>query len=75
VAQVIFGLVFLALGATGLFSVNRRAFYRRNVAGIEEFDGYTKMLVTKLFEKTVRVISLFFVLGGIAMLALNFMRH
>jgi hypothetical protein len=55
------------LGAAGLFVVGRRSFYRRNIAGIEEFDGYGRMLLTLFVERVLRVVSWFLLLGGLSM--------
>jgi hypothetical protein len=58
------------LGAIGLYAMNRRSFYRRNGAGIEEFTGYSRMLVTTFIERIVKMISVFMLLGGLSMLFL-----
>jgi hypothetical protein len=50
--------------------MNRRSFYRRNGAGIEEFTGYSRMLVTTFIERIVKMISVFMLLGGLSMLFL-----
>jgi hypothetical protein len=73
--QVALGIVLIALGAAGFFYVNRRVFYRRNVAGIEEFAGYGKMLIARAYEKAVRVISMLFLLVGIAIVAAKVLNH
>lgn len=66
------GFLILGLGAVGLFFVNRREFYRRNAAGIEEFTGYGSMLATKLFEKTIRLVSSLLLLAGITLIGLTY---
>jgi hypothetical protein len=58
--------VMAVLGLAGLLFVNRRAFYRRNVAGLEEFDGYSRMLLTRFVERVIRIVSWLCLLGGIS---------
>jgi hypothetical protein len=62
--------VMAVLGIAGLLFVNRRAFYRRNVAGLEEFDGYSRMLLTRFIERIIRLVSWLCLLGGISVLML-----
>jgi hypothetical protein len=57
----------ILLGAVGLYAMGRRSFYRRNMAGIEEFNGYGRMLVTTFIERVIRFASFFMLLGGLAM--------
>ncbi len=68
------GLLSAAIGGFGLFWVGRREFNRRNAAGVEEFKGYGTAITTKLFEKAVRGVSVFFLLGGAAALFLGFVQ-
>lgn len=50
----IIGLLLTFLGVTMIFIVNRREFYRRNIAGIEEFSGYAVMVAVKGIEFVAR---------------------
>ncbi len=61
------GLILLVTGFAGILFVSRRRFYRRNVAGVEEHNGFGKMLVTTWAEKLIKFVSVFFVLGGVSM--------
>jgi hypothetical protein len=53
------GLVLILLAAAAVFAaatwgtlhVESRRFYRRNWAGVEEFEGYRQMLLTRAAEK------------------------
>jgi hypothetical protein len=56
------------LGIAGIVFVKRRAFYRRNMAGVEEFRGYGNMIVTRLFETSVNVAALFCIIAGAAVM-------
>ena len=58
--------VMAVLGLAGLLFVNRRAFYQRNVAGLEEFDGYSRMLLTRFVERVIRIVSWLCLLGGLS---------
>ena len=66
--QFVLGLVLVFCGCAGVFFIGRRKFLRRNMAGIEEFGGYTKMLVTRFGEVIVKGLSLLCILGGIAVM-------
>ena len=61
----ILGVALWACGIAGIFFVKRRSFYRRNAAGLETFDGYGKMLVTRAFESAVNIGSLFCFCAGV----------
>lgn len=74
-APLFLGIIILALGVAGLIFVNRRAFYRRNMAGVEEFNGFGSMVATRVFEKTVRIASWLVVVVGIALIAFPLMHR
>ena len=71
---MIIAIILVFLGTAGLFYVSRREFYRRNAAGIEEFGGFTGMLATKLIERVLRAISGLFLLAGVVLILVTFMR-
>lgn len=45
--------------------VSRRAFYRRNEAGVEEFKSYSAKLGTNAIEGVVSIISVLLLLFGV----------
>lgn len=47
---LVVGLALLALVAKLQFWLGRRQFERRNGAGVEEFDGYSVMVKTRIKE-------------------------
>jgi hypothetical protein len=49
------GVMLLLAGVIAWLWVGRRRFRRRNSAGIEEFGSYSKMLVTRFFERLLRI--------------------
>jgi hypothetical protein len=64
--QLLLGLVILTVGIAGIFYVRRRKFYRRNVAGVEEFKSYGSAVATNFIESAIGAASfLIFLLGGI----------
>jgi hypothetical protein len=73
-SQVIFALVLVAIGVAGLLIVGRRAFYRRNAAGVEEHNGFASMLATRAVEKVIRVISSFCLFAGGVVLLIHLMK-
>ena len=67
---LLFGLLLVAVGIAGGIFVSRRQFYRRNVAGVEEFQGYGSMLGSRFMEGAIRLVSvLFFIVGALLAIA------
>ena len=64
----ILGIFLVALGIASNIWVSRRIFYRRNMAGIEQFDSYGKALATRFQEKIVLLIAGLCILSGITCL-------
>lgn len=48
---LIISMVFLLLGFTLRYWINRRKFNRRGVGGIEEFSSYEKATMLRYFER------------------------
>lgn len=67
------GIIFLIGGAFGLYWTGKRAFYRRNSAGIQEFSSYTGALVTNALEGIIRIGSLIGIVLGVMMIFMWFM--
>ncbi len=72
------GLIFLFLGAAGLYIRGKRKFQRRNVAGVEEFKSYRSAVGTNFLESALGAISFIvlalgglFTFGGVMMLLLG----
>jgi hypothetical protein len=66
--MLVLAVALWALGAGAILFVKRRAFYRRNVAGLEQFRGYGNMLVTRLFEAGMMVGALLCIIAGTAVM-------
>jgi len=67
------GVIFFIGGAFGLYWTGKRAFYRRNSAGIQEFNSYSEALVTNALESIVRIGSLIGIVLGVMMISMWFM--
>jgi hypothetical protein len=67
------GIIFFIGGAFGLYWTGKRAFYRRNSAGIQEFNSYSEALVTNALESIVRIGSLIGIVLGVMMISMWFM--
>ena len=52
---LIIGLTLLGICVYGSIKLNGRAFYRRNHAGVEEFQNYGHMLRTKFKEGAIGI--------------------
>ncbi len=62
--KLLIGTLLLIIGTGGLVYTNRRKFYRRNTSGVEEFRSYGNMLLTRAYEKTMRILSALFIAAG-----------
>lgn len=58
------GFVILGLGIAGRVYVARRRFYRRNIAGIEEFAGFGRMVVTRFAEGVINLAAWVTIFAG-----------
>ena len=70
VCCIITGGLFLAFGIYLWFWLDKRHFYRRNVAGLEEFHSYFDMwkkTIKEYFVKSISGFSLFLGVGLIIM--------
>lgn len=65
------GLVAIMLGVILNMWLSRRAFYRRNAAGVEEFASYSAMLGNKFIEGPVKLIAGLLVMGGIGSIVIG----
>lgn len=54
---LLYAIPFAIAGIAGKHVVQRRRFYRRNPAGIEEFRNYGAMVATRTFEALIAVAS------------------
>ncbi len=61
---LIVGLVICVIAGVGFLFNGRRAFYRRNKAGNEEFSSFGTMLLTRMLEWIVYAASLAVLLVG-----------
>ena len=64
VCCIITGGLFLAFGIYLWIWLEKRHFYRRNVAGLEEFDSYFDMWKKRIKEYFVKTISGFLLFFG-----------
>lgn len=69
------GGAFVVIGWLLTHYVNRRKFYRRNAAGVEEFATYGRSVMIRLYENTVMLGSvvlfafgILFIVMGLALL-------
>lgn len=70
--NVIVGIVFLALGVAIILWTNQRAFNRRNVAGVQEFNSYGHSLLIRTLERFGRIAAWLFILAGVGSLLVRF---
>ncbi len=64
ITKLLLGLFICAVSAIGFLANGRKAFYRRNQSGTEEFKSYGAMVVSRATEWVVYAISLAILLVG-----------
>lgn len=74
-SQAGLGVAFLVAGIVAWFFVGRRRFNRRNANGLEQFNGYASMLVTRLAEKGLRILAVLLVLAGFGLMMAGVSRN
>lgn len=62
------GAILIIAGCAGLLWCNRNSFHRRNALGMEEFESFGKLMLFRITESTVIIISIIAILGGIIVL-------
>ena len=58
-------IILFFLGCFGVFWIRKRAFDRRNIAGVEEFKSYGTSLLTRVLEKIAYLCSWLFIISGV----------
>lgn len=62
--EMTIGLLAALLGVSARFWVNRRRFYRRGIAGLDEHPSYLSAILVRFFERIVLVTSFVVMMGG-----------
>ena len=71
--NVTVGAIMLALGVGIILWTNQRAFNRRNVAGVQEFNSYGHALLIRTLERIGRLVAWLLMLVGAGSLFVYFM--
>jgi hypothetical protein len=64
---LLFGIIFLLAGGFGLYWTGKRAFHRRNAAGVQEFGSYGGALATRGMEAVIKIGSWLALIFGFLM--------
>jgi hypothetical protein len=73
--MTIFGILLAVLGYALQYLMNRRAFNRRNAAGVEEFKSYEAAAGTRFLEGAGRKVGSLLVIIGLILAAFGFFGH
>jgi hypothetical protein len=73
--MTIFGIVLAVLGYALQYLMNRRAFNRRNAAGIEEFKSYEAATGIRFLEGAGRKLGSVLLFMGLIIAAFGFFGH
>lgn len=63
--SLVFGIITLVLGIGLIYWINRRKFYRRNVAGLEGFSSFESSVFVRLLERIGKWIAYVLIILGI----------
>lgn len=69
---LILGIISIVIGLAIRYIINRRRFYRRNVAGLETFSSYEKSVVTNILEHIGRLIAFVLIIFGAFLLLVHY---
>lgn len=67
-SQLILGIIALALGVVLIYWINRRKFYRRNVAGLQEFSSFEASVFVRFMERIGKLLAYGLIILGILFL-------
>lgn len=70
--MVFFGILLAVFGYALQYFVNRRAFNRRNAAGVEEFASFEAATGTRLLEGAGRKLGSILIVVGLILAAFGF---
>ena len=62
---LVMGIIALVLGIALIYWINRRKFYRRNVAGLEGFSSYEKSVLVRFLERVGKWIAYALIIYGV----------
>ncbi len=63
--SLVFGIITLVLGIGLIYWINRRKFYRRNVAGLEGFSSFESSVFVRLLERIGKWLAYALIIVGI----------
>jgi hypothetical protein len=66
------GIVFFLASAFGLYWTGKRAFHRRNAAGVQEFNSFGGALATNALEGIIKIASWIGIVFGAGTILLSF---
>ncbi|MBO2008811.1 molybdenum ABC transporter permease [Hymenobacter negativus] len=73
--MTIFGILLAVLCYAIQYLMNRRAFNRRNAAGVEEFKSYEAAAGTRFLEGAGRKLGSLLIIVGLILAAFGFFAH
>ena len=73
--MTIFGIVLAVLGYALRYFMNRRAFNRRNAAGVEEFRSFEAATGTRFLEGAGRKLGTLLLVAGLLLAVFGFLGY
>jgi len=69
---LLLGFLLVIAGGAGSIFLNRRAFYRRNAAGLEEFKSFGSMFKSRIIEGGIAIFSYLVLAIGAVLVIVGF---
>ncbi|HSH65033.1 MAG TPA: molybdenum ABC transporter permease [Bacteroidia bacterium] len=72
-AQFVFGIISFVIAIVLLYWINRRKFYRRNMAGIEGFSSFETSVLVRFLEAIGKLLAYALIIFGIFLIWTHFL--
>ena len=71
--QLVFGIISFVIAIVLLYWINRRKFYRRNMAGIEGFSSFETSVLVRFLEAIGKLLAYALIIFGIFLIWTHFL--
>lgn len=71
--QLVFGIISLVIAIVLIYWINRRKFYRRNMAGIEGFSSFETSVLVRFLEVIGKLLAYALIIFGIFLIWTHFL--
>ncbi len=72
-SQLVFGIISFVIAIVLLYWINRRKFYRRNMAGIEGFSSFETSVLVRFLEAIGKLLAYALIIFGFFLIWTHFL--